>query len=180
MELNEIILDRENLASLFGQNLVVIPDTNSNAQFSVTEDTKTKHDPSGEVNKGWKSLGNNQAQILILVNEPEAVFLPDKEMGFLTDILSACHRSMADVAIVNLFHYPETSYKELLPAFQSRIVMLFEIAPGNIGLPIKFPMYQLQAFSGCTFLYAPSLKTVSGDRLEKSKLWVSLKRLFNL
>ncbi|MBK9568854.1 MAG: hypothetical protein IPO53_02260 [Chitinophagaceae bacterium] len=52
--------------------------------------------------------------------------------------------------------------------------------PAAFGLPMHFPHYQIQAFAGNSFLYAPSLKELENDRVEKSKLWVCLKRLFNL
>jgi hypothetical protein len=58
--------------------------------------------------------------------------------------------------------------------------LLFDTSPAAISLPMSFPYYQLQSFAGSTFLYAPSLKELENDRVEKSKLWVCLKRLFNL
>lgn len=126
-----------------------------------------------------RSLGNNQQKILLLVSYPDAVFLPDRELGFLTGVLTACKLSMADVALVNL-HTLETGYRELTESFSSRICILFGMGPAAIGLPMNFPHYQLQAFAGTTFLYAPSLEELEDDKVEKSKLWVCLKRLFNL
>ncbi len=128
----------------------------------------------------WKSLGSNHNNILIIVNNHEAVYLPDNELAFLTGILGACKLNLADVAIVNLNNHPEASYKELTSHFKSKIVFLFDTEPAAFGLPMSFPHYQIQAFAGSSFLYSPSLKELENDRVEKSKLWVCLKRLFNL
>ncbi|MBL0130777.1 MAG: hypothetical protein IPP43_06385 [Chitinophagaceae bacterium] len=106
--------------------------------------------------------------------------MPDHELTFLTGILGACKLSLADVAIVNLYNHPQSSYNELTSFFKSKIVFLFDMEPAAFGLPMHFPHYQIQAFAGNSFLYAPSLKELENDRVEKSKLWVCLKRLFNL
>ncbi len=128
----------------------------------------------------WKSLGNNNKNILVILKSSDAVYLPDNELTFLTGILSACKLSLADVAIVNLNNHPGVSYKELTSFFKSKIVLLFDTEPVAFGLPMSFPHYQIQGFAGNSFLYSPSLKNLETDKVEKSKLWVCLKRLFNL
>ncbi len=129
---------------------------------------------------GWKWLGENQKNILIIVRYTDAVHIPDTGLDLLTTMLAACKISLADVAILNLNNHPEASYKELIPFFKSKIVFLFDVEPPAFGLPMNFPHYQLQAFSNATFLYSPSLTELENDKLQKSKLWVCLKRLFNL
>lgn len=128
----------------------------------------------------WKSLGSNEKNILIIVSYPDSVFSPDHDLNFLTGVLGACKLSLADVAVVNRFHYPEAGYKELMSFFNSRVVLLLGVDPAAMGLPINFPQYQLQAFQNNTFLFTPPLEEIEKDKLEKSKLWVSLKRLFNV
>ena len=128
----------------------------------------------------WKSLGSNFKNILIIVKSNEAVHLTDNELTFLTGILTACKLTLADVAIVNLNNRSETSYKELTTHFKSKVVLLFDTEPAAFGLPMSFPHYQIQAFANNSFLYSPSLKELENDKVEKSKLWVCLKRLFNL
>ena len=44
--------------------------------------------------ESWKSLGNNQKNILIVVNYGNAVHLPDEELSFLTSMLAACKLSL--------------------------------------------------------------------------------------
>jgi len=180
MDLNQINLPPAALASLYGETLV-----SDNEVSSIPPTAGIKEVPSSSVQaddqkRAARSLGNNQQQILVLVNVADAVFLSDESLGFLTGVLSACKLSMADIALVNLHHYPDIPYQTLLTEFKSRIVLLFDKDPASFGLPMKFPHYQLQAFNGNTFLYAPSLQELEKDKVEKSKLWVSLKRLFNL
>ena len=106
--------------------------------------------------------------------------MPDSEFSFFTGILSACKLTVADVAIVNINNHPQASYKELTSFFTSKIVFLFDIEPAAFGLPMNFPHYQIQSFAGNSFLYSPSLKDLEDDKVQKSKLWICLKRLFNL
>jgi len=127
-----------------------------------------------------KYLGNNRRNILIAVFYKDVVHIPDNELQFLTGILTACKLSLEDVAIVNLHNYPGDPYRELTGILKSKIVLLFDAEPASFGLPMNFPHYQLQAFANNTFLYSPSLKQLENDKVEKSKLWVCLKRLFNL
>ncbi|MBK6825949.1 MAG: hypothetical protein IPG86_03290 [Chitinophagaceae bacterium] len=180
MDLNHINLPPAALASLYGETLVSDKDVNSIAPAADIKETPPTPNQTEDQKPAVRSLGNNQQQILVLVNVGDAVFLSDESLGFLTGVLSACKLSMADIALVNLHHYPDIPYQTLLTEFKSRIVLLFDKDPASFGLPMKFPHYQLQAFAGNTFLYAPSLQELEKDKVEKSKLWVCLKRLFNL
>ena len=176
MDLNNIELPAFVVADLYGHSLVEtsLPEQETKKAI-IPEERKINADQTG-----FKHLGNNQRFILIVVNNQEAVFLSDKELTFLTGILTACKLSLADVAIVNLNNHPDVSYKELSSFFTSRIVLLFDIEPADFGLPMSFPHYQVQPFAGNSFLYSASLTNLENDREEKLKLWTSLKRLFNL
>ena len=135
----------------------------------------TATEPKGPL----RSLGENRKNVLILVDAADAVFLGDKDLELLTSILAACKLSLADVAIVNK-HQHTIVYKELIGTFSSKVCLLFDIPPSAIDLPVDFPAYQVQPFAGCSFLYGPSLGEMQNDQELKKKLWVSLKRLFNL
>jgi hypothetical protein len=181
MDLNHIELPPIVVADLYFSSLIADPEktTRKGAETGITDEEKPSQTEKSPVII-WKSLGSNQKNILIIVNTSEAVHLPDHELTFLTGILGACKLSLADVAIVNLHNQPQSSFKELTSFFKSKIVFLFDMEPAVFGLPMHFPQYQIQAFAGNSFLYAPSLKELENDRVEKSKLWVCLKRLFNL
>lgn len=127
----------------------------------------------------WKYLGDNQRNILIIVDHADLLHLPDEELTFLTSILTACKLSLGDVAIVNRSHHPQ-DYREHITYFRSRIILLFGVAPAAFNLPVDFPHFQVQSLAECTFLYSPPLSERHTDTLFKSKLWVCLKRIFSL
>lgn len=125
------------------------------------------------------SLGGNKKNILILVTNPTVPYLPDPELDFLSAILGACRLSIADVAIVNLHHYPQP-YTELLKQFSSRQVLLMGVTPQQIDLPFHFPHFQLQAFDQRTYLSALELGVMSQNRDLKMQLWGCLKNMFGV
>ncbi len=177
MDLNNIELPAAAIADLYKNCLI------GNAEPVTEKKIKEEVIPANpvlEAAKTWKSLGENKKNILIVVNSPDAVHIPDNELNFLTGVLSACKLNMADVVIINRNNYPEISYKELTSFFKSKIVFLFDIEPSAFGLPMNFPHYQIQAFAGNSFVFSPSLKELENNKVEKTKLWACLKRLFNL
>lgn len=175
--INHIELPAALVADLYGNVLV---DTGKPGPAPVLPPAETGPARSDIPETAWKSLGNNQKNILIMVNHAGIAYLPDGELAFLTGVLGACKLSLDDVAIVNFSSHPGMDYRELINHFKSRAVLLFDLEPAAFGLPMHFPHYQLQPHAGNTFLYSPSLKELENDRVEKSKLWVCLKRLFNL
>jgi len=128
----------------------------------------------------WKYLGSNEKNILIVVNYKNTTHLPDEELSFLTSILSACKLTLGDVAIVNMNNYSNHNYKDLTGHFNSRIALMFGVEPISFGLPIDFPHFQVQSFSNHIFLYSPAMEERHHDQLFKSKLWVSLRRVFSI
>jgi hypothetical protein len=183
MSINNIELSGKTVAELYPFSLTgnteTITSENKKVEMEISEKQAGLAQKT-DVNKKWKWLGNNQQQILIMVNNRDAVHLPDKELSFLTGVLTACKLSLADVAIVNINNQPQASYKELTDNFKSKIVFLFGIEPSTFGLPMQFPHYQVQAFTGISFLYAPELKELENDKVEKTKLWMVLKKMFNV
>jgi hypothetical protein len=125
-------------------------------------------------------LGENKKNILILVNYENISYLPDEELNFLNTMLSACKLNLGDVAIVNLNKIPNPSYKEILNTLNGNILLLFGADPAILNLPVSFPHFQVQSFSSYTFLYTPSLDEIRNDKILKSKLWVCLRRIFNV
>lgn len=128
-------------------------------------------------------LGSNLQHVLLLVNDAKAVHVDDASLSFLTNIIQACKKNLGDVAIVNLAHHP-LSYAVLKEKLSPKYVLLFDINPASIQLPFTVPNYQLQQFDDCQFLFASALHSMIANtqeaKLEKSKLWLSLKKMFNL
>jgi hypothetical protein len=174
MDINHIELSPVLVAELYQSSLVDTDEEPLPVQPLAV--TKQKDIPG----PGWKWLGENKKNVLVIVQYAGSVYLPDEELSFLTGILGACKLSIGDTAIVNLVNHADVTYKELLAHFKSKIIFLFGVEPTAFGLPVSFPHFQVQAFANSTFLFAPTLKELEADKMLKSKLWVCLKRIFNI
>ena len=178
MDLNSINLPASVIADLYHSSLIETGKTDK--KFYPDTISETKITPDQKENSAWKYLGENKKNILIIVNYPDAVYLPDDDLIFLTGILGACKLGIGDVAIVNFNNHSEASYKELIGYFKSKYVFLFGVEPAAFDLPISFPHFQLQSFDNHSFLFSPALKELENDKLLKSKLWVCLKKALAL
>lgn len=128
-------------------------------------------------------LGDNKKNISILVKDEEAVYLNDQSLQFLSAILAACKLNLGDVAIVNFHTYP-SDFSGIKAWLKPSYLIVFDIQPSVLQLTFDLPNYQVQAYDQCSMLFAPSLDLLTNDsreaKLEKSKLWLSLKNMFNL
>jgi len=128
-------------------------------------------------------LGSNLQKITLMVNEKQAVYLQDDSLQFLSAILAACKLNLGDVAIVN-YHNDPVNYNFLKENLSPRFLWLFGVTAQQIQLPFTVPHYQVQQHDNCNFLLAPSLATMLGStqeaKLEKSKLWLCLKKMFSV
>lgn len=172
MNLNTIQFDATDIALLFKDSLVEI-----NSENPVSEQTDTSGDP---IAIGWKYLGENKKKSLIVVRYPGDVHLPDKQLSFLTKLLAACNLTIADVAIVNFHQYKSADFDKIIDRFKPKVVLLFDIPPGEFGLPMLFPQFQVQRFKDAVFVSSPSLEVIEPDKALKGNLWVCLKKVFNL
>jgi hypothetical protein len=162
------------IADLYKQSLVLIPG----------EEPLSQNQPAlNPIALRERYLGNNQKKITILVNEKEAAYLEDDALQFLSAILGACKLNLGDVAIVNYEKDP-LGYSELKEKLSPRFMLLFDVTAKQLQLPFTVPFYQVQQYDSCQFLLAPSLIRMLGDsqeaKLEKSKLWLSLKKMFGV
>ncbi|OLY91977.1 hypothetical protein SAMN05444008_106248 [Cnuella takakiae] len=143
------------------------------------EEPAPKYEASPVAMGNTPSLGGNKKGILIVVSNDAYPYLPDAELEFLSNILSACRLSIADVAIVNFHHYPQP-YTELLKQFNSKQVLLMGVTPQQVDLPFNFPHFQLQNFDQRTYLCALPLGPISQNRDLKMQLWGCLKNMFGI
>jgi hypothetical protein len=173
MDLNHIELPLSVLADLYTKSLIDTP------PFPAKPQPISVHINEDEKKGKWKFIGNNQKNILVLVNHESGLAIPDKELELLTTMLDACQLSMDDVAIFNSNDHPQ-GYKEILDQLKSRIIFLFDVEPLHFGLPVSFPHFQVQNVSNRTFLFSPSLTVLENDKLLKSRLWLCLRRIFGI
>lgn len=167
MSLNSIVLPPYMVGKLYGSSLVDQP-------------ANTASQKSGPDEKKIAFLGRNEKQILVVTANPDAAYLPDAELAFLSTVLEACGLGIADVAIVNHFKLDGLSYEALIGQLESKKVLLFGIDPVQFGLPVNFPQFQVQGFNGQTYVYAPHLAEIEKDVPLKKGLWMALKKLFSV
>lgn len=128
-------------------------------------------------------LGGNAKGVLVIVNDAENVYLADEALQLLTSILNACRLNMADIAVINYARFPYT-FAKIKQLLQVNHCLLFDVSLQSMELPFTIPHYQIQQYGGGSFISSPALQTMLGPseeaRLQKSKLWLSLKKIFNV
>ena len=172
MSLNSIKFEPTDIAALFKNSLVEI-----NAEQQVLSQTRIETE---QINNGLKYLGENKKKTLVVVRNADAVHIPDKQLSFLTKLLAACSLNLADVAIFNFQDHNSSEFNEILNFFKPKAVLLFAVEPGEFGLPMIFPQFQVQGYKDAMFVSSPALDLIEPNKSLKGKLWVCLKKIFNL
>ena len=167
MSLNTIEFSNRTIADLYKNSLVEFE--------GAIPTTKAKAAPDQ-----WKYLGENKKKVLVIVKYPEAVYVPDKQLSFLTNLLVACKLNLGDTAVLNFQKYSSNDSERLHSYFNPKTVFLFGVEPNDFGLPLIFPHFQVQSFNDATYLFTPVLEEIEHDKVLKTKLWVCLKKIFNL
>lgn len=135
-----------------------------------------KSEATAEAKMNIAFLGKNEKNILVIVDSPEAAYLPDEELNLLVGILTACKLSLADVALVNFHHNPGLGYVKLMEDFNPKTVFLFGVQPGDLNFPLHFPDFQLQRYNEQTYLGSPALKLLAANKEQKLALWACLQK----
>lgn len=165
------------VADLYKKNLFVI-DT-----IATPNHAPNTFSSQEEVTVKLSFLGENKKQICILLKEENAVHISENDLVFLTNILAACKLNIADVAIINL-QYQKLDFNLLKKELGCKFLLLFNVETNIINLPFMLPNYQVQAYNGCSILTASSFLNMQGNtqeaKIEKSKLWISLKNMFSI
>lgn len=130
-----------------------------------------------------KFYGENHKNVVIVVSQPASVYLDEDELTFLTSILKACALNIADIAIVNAAKQ-QVNFTAIKEQFNAVKILLFNVDPSDIKLPFMIPSFQVQHYDNTTIMLAPALadlnKTDRESRLLKTRLWNSLKQVFQL
>ena len=182
MSLNSIKFDTTDIALLFKNSLVEI-----NEEQPVPTKAKNKSEPIYPESKqddpiaiGWKYLGENKKKVLVIVRYADITHLPDKQLSFLTRLLAACKLNIGDTAILNFLNYNSADFDKIMNRFKPKVVLLFDTKPAEFGMPMNFPEFQVQGYKDAVFVSSPSLEIIEPDKILKGKLWVCLKKIFNL
>lgn len=165
----------------------IVPTVNSASEKPIAKPVNlTKTTATEPINispeKQWY-LGNNGKHITIIIREAGVLYINDKHLQFLSNILNACKLNLGDIALINHAN-ASFSYSELKQKLGSQFLLTFDLEPKDLKLPFTIPNYQVQSHDNCKFLFASSLVKMDADSLEakteKSKLWMSLKNMFQL
>ena len=171
------------IAELYKGTLVDLDTFNLKAPQPALDEQPVKTDAPIISNQKIKFLGENEKGVVIIVHQPEAVFLMEEELNFLTNILKACQLNLADIAIINNAQQ-EINHEAIKEQLHPNTILLFDVEPSAIQLPFMIPAFQVQNFAGSTIMVAPPLpllnKTDQNGKLLKTKLWLSLKKIFNI
>jgi hypothetical protein len=128
-------------------------------------------------------LGNNERKIVVLATDPDNIYLNDANLDFLTGILTACKLNLANIALVNYLHHT-LNFQRLKKELDCEFLICFGITALQVELPFAMPDYQVQQYNNCRIITAPSLIELNQQtekaKAEKTKLWKSLKKMFNL
>ncbi|HMH33762.1 MAG TPA: hypothetical protein VK543_12070 [Puia sp.] len=173
MSLNRIQLPQRVLADLFKHSLI------------VAEQTREMDGPEPAPGQPprYKFLGTHQKKISLILASADHRFIPEHQLAFLTKMLEACKMTLADVAVLNHANNP-IDIVELKKQLAPKIFILFGLEPKQIKLPFNSPTFKIQEYDDCTYLYAPPIEELTRDteqgKLLKSKLWVCLRKLFEV
>ncbi len=125
-------------------------------------------------------LGDNKKKITIIVRYTDAPFIPDKQLQFLLDILSACKLMLEDVAIVNHHAERTATFNELLSKFSPEIILAFAIQPRELMLQSDVLDLSVIQTTNYKLLISPALDDLETDIPLKKQFWSVLRKLFDV
>lgn len=144
-------------------------------QETITETT--------EMASPIKYLGDHHKKILVVVNDPESVYLNETDFILLTSILNACRLTIADIALINVGNQ-KAGLHEMLTKLPSLLVIAFDIDAKALKIKLPSTLYKTTSLGETNLLFSAALSTMQGSSLdakkEKGKLWTVLKQIFQL
>lgn len=177
------------LAGLYPNSLVIIDGEMPNVAKSgdkgsdlpIPNKENVRIETSFLDKKFW--LGDNAQHIVLLVNDPDNVYINDSNLDFLGKILSACQFNLSDVAVVNIAK-TAIGWEDLQTKLAPKYVIFFNCKQSQIGLKDDLKPYQPDRKNGCTYLLASSLTKMNDgsaeSKQEKQRFWISLKQVFGI
>jgi len=192
MQDQKTILPASVLVSLYKDTLV-LPDSekkdtiipNKEEKITATSANNTPIEvPKVKKSTGpLKHLGDHNKKILVIVNDPNSVYLNEADFILLTSILNACKLTIADIALVNIGNQ-ETSLHQILETLPSSIIMCFDVASADLKIKLPNTLYKVTELGESNLFFSKALSCMQGTsaeaKLEKGTLWILLKKLFAL
>jgi hypothetical protein len=154
--------------SLFPEGIYVIPEE---VKQTMREDVDKT--PDFEL----KYLGENKQKILILVEDPEAEFINERDKEFLSKVLGAVKLTFNDVALLNTYNNSDLTYSYLSDKINFRKLIIFGKEPNDLD-DSSLVKYKIAIKIDVEILHADMLAEIQDDKNKKIKLWEELKKLF--
>lgn len=131
--------------------------------------------------RSWESQseGGNTNGFWLFYRLPGGVLLPQADKQYLATIIQACRRQSADCFFLNLDGLNAKAWQDWAPAPHPSQLWLIGLEPDDIGLPARFPAFQVQTLGNTSYLHTPPLSALQ-DKASKTRLWQSLQQLFQL
>lgn len=123
-----------------------------------------------------KTEGQNKEGVLVLCTEFSNPLLRE----FLTKILQAVKTNLSeDVWVLDVTQEGMPHWAELSKTVRCQKAIIFGIAPAQLGLHLRLPIYECTEFRGCNILLADSLEAINADNGKKKYLWRELQTMFS-
>lgn len=176
MSFDNIKLPEIVIIDLYKKTLIEAPEIKS-------RETEKENSKNAILPETLQYLGENEKNIIVMVNYIKEKFLPEQQLDFLTSILTACQCNLKDIAIVNTAHQQEY-FNELKEKLKPKCMLLFGTHPASIQGTDEKMHFALTDMNGIIVVKAPELEKLNQNdnegKLLKSKLWLCLKQLFNV
>ena len=124
----------------------------------------------------FKYKGGNQKNFLILTNYPGVDFIAETHSAPLTSTLGRLNFAMDDIAIVNINHYPDHNWSQLIEYFNPQKLMVLGKAALPNGMP-AVPLNEIVETTGCRTLYTFSFDDMMGQKENTKLFWNQIKTL---
>jgi len=140
-------------------------------------DFKKYNIPEMDLNQVATIEGNPKSDLLIILKKSQYT---SEEQAFLKKVISATKRQLADSLLYSL---PDNLIIRCaqIPNFDSyQYILVTGIVPKEISINATLSMYEPKIINNQSFLFTPSLMTISEDKQHKKVLWEALKSLFGI
>ena len=186
MKVEKTILPPTVLVSLYKDSLVLAEKEIKPVQIAENKlpgkEQQTIPEAS-EMASPIKYLGDHHKKILVVVNDPESVYLNETDFILLTSILNACRLTIVDIALINVGNQ-KAGLHEMLTKLPSLLVIAFDIDAKALKIKLPSTLYKTTPLGETNLLFSAALSTMQGSSLdakkEKGKLWTVLKQIFQL
>lgn len=179
---DSLVLPEKEIKSAENEEKAIITAIGKEA-ISTTASNEVVNEQKTIPTQPLKYLGDHLKKIVVLVNDSDAVYLNETDLGLLSSILTACKLTLADIALINIALQP-LSIHEILTTLSSEIVIAFDLNSTQLKIKLPTTLYKPISVGDSQILFCNSLNNMQGAeqnaKLEKSKLWNALKLIFKL